>query len=94
MVAVAVAIRLDSPGPILFRQLRIGKGGRKFWILKFRTMRHEAETQVAELEALNESPGGVLFKIRDDPRVTPLGRILRAPALMNCHNLSMCCVAR
>lgn len=81
MLAVAVAIRLDSPGPIFFRQLRRGYRGRLFWVLKFRTMVVDAEKQLAGLEAKNESPGQVLFKMKHDPRVTPLGRFLRKSSL-------------
>lgn len=80
LLAVAAAVRLDSPGPILFRQLRLGRGGRPFHVLKFRTMVADAERRLGDLEARNES-GGVLFKIRDDPRVTRLGRILRQTSL-------------
>ena len=81
MAAVAVAIRLTSRGPILFRQERLGQGGRSFWCLKFRTMVPGAEAKLRELEALNEVAGGVLFKIKDDPRVTRLGRFLRKTSL-------------
>lgn len=81
MLAVAVLIRLDSPGPIFFRQLRRGHRGRLFWVLKFRTMIVDAEKQLAALEDKNESAGQVLFKIKHDPRVTPLGRFLRKSSL-------------
>ena len=81
MAIVALLIRLDSRGPILFRQQRMGLGGRPFWCLKFRTMVPDAEQRLRELEARNESEGGVLFKIKDDPRVTPLGRFLRRSSL-------------
>jgi len=77
MIVVAVLIRLDSPGSILFRQRRLGRYGRPFWIFKFRTMRADAERLLSQLEAKNESAQGVLFKIRNDPRVTRLGRFLR-----------------
>ena len=77
MVGIAALILLDSPGPVLFRQRRLGRNHRTFWILKFRTMRTDAERTLAELEAHNESAHGVLFKMRDDPRVTRLGRFLR-----------------
>ena len=59
----------------------MGRGGRPFWCLKFRTMVADAEERLRELEARNESAGGVLFKIRHDPRVTPLGRFLRRTSL-------------
>jgi lipopolysaccharide/colanic/teichoic acid biosynthesis glycosyltransferase len=81
MLTVALLIRLDSPGPILFRQLRRGYRGRTFWVLKFRTMIVDAEQRLSELEKRNESAGGVLFKLRDDPRVTLLGRFLRRSSL-------------
>jgi lipopolysaccharide/colanic/teichoic acid biosynthesis glycosyltransferase len=81
MVAIALLVRLSSPGPALFRQSRQGRGGRPFEFLKFRTMAADAERRLRELEPLNESAGGVLFKIRHDPRVTPLGRWLRRTSL-------------
>lgn len=76
LVALAVWIRWDSPGPALFRQVRVGRGGRRFVIYKFRTMQVDAEQRLAELRHLNEHDG-VLFKIRNDPRVTRAGRWLR-----------------
>jgi lipopolysaccharide/colanic/teichoic acid biosynthesis glycosyltransferase len=81
MLAVVLLIRLDSPGPVLFRQLRRGRWGQPFWLIKFRTMVVDAERRIGELESLNESGGGVLFKVRDDPRVTRLGRFLRRSSL-------------
>jgi exopolysaccharide biosynthesis polyprenyl glycosylphosphotransferase len=79
-VAVGIAIRLSDPGPIFFRQSRVGREGRTFRVWKFRTMYTDAEDRVAELEELNESDG-LLFKIRNDPRVFPVGRFLRASSL-------------
>jgi exopolysaccharide biosynthesis polyprenyl glycosylphosphotransferase len=77
IVAVAaVLIRLDSPGPIFFRQKRCGLHGRGFQLLKLRTMSVDAEEKRLELLHLNEMNGPV-FKIRDDPRITRVGRILR-----------------
>jgi lipopolysaccharide/colanic/teichoic acid biosynthesis glycosyltransferase len=73
---VAVAVRLDTCGPILYRQERAGLDGRPFTMLKFRTMHVDAETRLAELAAHNEA-GGPLFKLRRDPRVTRVGRWLR-----------------
>ncbi len=73
---VAIAIRITSPGPILFRQQRAGLHGRPFTMLKFRSMNSDAEMQKAELDVFNEMQGPV-FKLADDPRVTPLGRFLR-----------------
>jgi exopolysaccharide biosynthesis polyprenyl glycosylphosphotransferase len=80
LLAVAVAVRLDSPGPVLFRQVRVGRYGREFQIYKFRTMHVDAERRLAELRHLNEQDA-VLFKIRDDPRVTRVGRYLRRLSL-------------
>jgi len=76
MAIVAIAIKLDSRGPVFFRQARLGKDGRIFTIYKFRTMDIDAELRLAELQPLNEAHGP-LFKIRDDPRVTRVGRFLR-----------------
>jgi lipopolysaccharide/colanic/teichoic acid biosynthesis glycosyltransferase len=81
MLLIALAIRLDSPGHILFRQLRRGHRGRLFRVLKFRTMIVDAEQQLPNLEESNESAGGVLFKLRKDPRVTRLGGFLRRHSL-------------
>jgi exopolysaccharide biosynthesis polyprenyl glycosylphosphotransferase len=77
MIASAIAIKLTSKGPVLYRSERIGLNGQPFEMIKFRTMVDGADSQVASLAAVNESDGGVLFKIRDDPRVTSVGRILR-----------------
>ncbi|HEY3143903.1 MAG TPA: sugar transferase, partial [Acidimicrobiales bacterium] len=74
--ALAVAIRIDTRGPIFFRQGRVGRDGRRFDIVKFRTMVQDAETLQAELRERNEA-AGVLFKLRDDPRVTRVGGFLR-----------------
>ncbi len=76
LVAAAVATKLDSPGPVLFRQQRLGRNGQPFNFVKFRTMVPVAEDMVAQLHALNEADGP-LFKIREDPRVTRVGRIMR-----------------
>lgn len=76
LLAVAVCLRLTSPGPVLFRQRRTGKDGREFVMYKFRTMYVDAEARLAQLRHLNEHDG-VLFKMRNDPRVTPFGRWLR-----------------
>jgi lipopolysaccharide/colanic/teichoic acid biosynthesis glycosyltransferase len=78
---IVLLIRLDSPGPILFRQVRRGYRGNPFQVLKFRTMTVDAEQRLVDLENSNESVGGVLFKLRQDPRVTPLGFILRRLSL-------------
>ncbi len=73
---IAIAIKLDSPGSVFFRQRRIGRDGREFDILKFRTMGVDAEARRAELEAGNEG-AGPLFKLKNDPRVTRVGGFLR-----------------
>jgi exopolysaccharide biosynthesis polyprenyl glycosylphosphotransferase len=71
-----VLIRLDSPGPVLFRQERVGRDGRRFRMLKFRTMVEDAEDRLAEVAHLNEAQGH-FFKIADDPRITRVGAHLR-----------------
>ena len=80
MLAVAVAIKLDSKGPILFRQVRAGRHGRKFTMYKFRSMVTDAEELRAKLEHLNEMDGPV-FKIKHDPRITRVGRFIRATSV-------------
>jgi exopolysaccharide biosynthesis polyprenyl glycosylphosphotransferase len=80
MIAIAVAIKLDSRGPVFFRQLRVGRHGERFQMLKFRTMVPDAETLKDSLRHRNEAQEG-LFKISDDPRVTRVGRLLRKSAL-------------
>jgi lipopolysaccharide/colanic/teichoic acid biosynthesis glycosyltransferase len=81
MLAIVLLIRLDSSGPVLLRQLRRGRHGRLFHVLKFRTMVADAEQRLGDLEEHNESEHGVLFKLREDPRVTSLGRFLRRSSL-------------
>jgi exopolysaccharide biosynthesis polyprenyl glycosylphosphotransferase len=76
MLVVALAVRVTSSGPVCFRQQRVGKRGKVFTILKFRTMYSDAEERKADLAHLNECDGA-MFKIRNDPRVTPVGRVLR-----------------
>jgi exopolysaccharide biosynthesis polyprenyl glycosylphosphotransferase len=76
LIAIGVLIKLDSPGPALFRQARVGKGGRHFTVFKYRTMRQDAEQLLGDLAAFNEATGP-LFKIRDDPRVTRVGKWVR-----------------
>jgi exopolysaccharide biosynthesis polyprenyl glycosylphosphotransferase len=80
MLAVAAAIRWDSKGPTLFRQQRSGLYGRRFQMLKFRTMCADAEALRVELLHLNEMDGPV-FKVKDDPRITGVGRFLRRTSL-------------
>jgi exopolysaccharide biosynthesis polyprenyl glycosylphosphotransferase len=80
MLLIALLIRLGSPGPVLFRQTRVGRGGRTFSILKFRTMVDGADAMRADLAHRNEAVGG-LFKITDDPRITRVGTFLRKTSL-------------
>jgi exopolysaccharide biosynthesis polyprenyl glycosylphosphotransferase len=80
LLAMALAIKLSSRGPVVYRSLRPGIGGTPFACLKFRTMYRDADERMPALEDLNEATGP-LFKIRDDPRVTPVGRLLRRYSL-------------
>ncbi|HEY9441535.1 MAG TPA: sugar transferase [Streptomyces sp.] len=79
-VAVALAVQLDSPGPVVHRQTRIGRGGKPFTMSKFRTMVADAERLRPQLTGINEQAGR-MFKIRRDPRITRLGRVLRRSSL-------------
>jgi len=76
LIAIAIAIKVDSRGPVLFRQIRVGQGGNEFGVFKFRTMVVNADAMLAQLAAKNETDG-LMFKMRDDPRVTRVGRLLR-----------------
>lgn len=78
---LALAVRVTSPGPALFRQERVGRDGRTFTLLKLRSMCEQAEDFLIDLREENEHVEGLLFKIRRDPRVTPLGRVLRRLSL-------------
>jgi len=80
-LAVALAIRLEDPGPILFKQKRVGRWGTLFTMWKFRSMYTDAEERKKELTARNEMEGGVIFKMKDDPRVTKVGRIIRKTSI-------------
>ena len=80
LAVIAISIRLDSPGPALFRQVRVGRGGRSFTIYKFRSMVENAEDVRRYLDAMNEADGPI-FKMKDDPRCTRVGRILRRLSL-------------
>ena len=80
MALIALAVRLDTPGPAMFTQLRTGRGGRRFRMFKFRTMVANAEELKPALQHLNILPPPD-FKIIDDPRVTRVGRFLRATSL-------------
>jgi lipopolysaccharide/colanic/teichoic acid biosynthesis glycosyltransferase len=77
LVIIAIAVKLESPGSPFFFQERAGLGGRRFRMIKFRTMREGADVEKQDLAHLNHSGDARLFKIRDDPRVTGLGRFLR-----------------
>jgi exopolysaccharide biosynthesis polyprenyl glycosylphosphotransferase len=77
LIASAIAIKLTSKGPVFYPSERIGIDGKPFTMLKFRTMTDGADTQIDHLLPLNEGAGGMLFKMRQDPRVTPIGRMLR-----------------
>lgn len=80
LIAIAILVKVDSPGPVLFRQERCGRGGRTFRIVKFRSMVATAEDDLAGLLDRNEA-SGVLFKLRNDPRITRVGRVLRKYSL-------------
>ncbi|STD11275.1 Putative colanic biosynthesis UDP-glucose lipid carrier transferase [Dermatophilus congolensis] len=80
MVAIAVAIKVSDPGPVFFRQQRVGVRGKFFWIFKFRTMVVDAEKRLEALEARSDG-NGVLFKMKDDPRITKIGHFLRRYSL-------------
>jgi exopolysaccharide biosynthesis polyprenyl glycosylphosphotransferase len=77
---LALIVRADDHGPVFFRQIRVGRGGQEFSILKFRTMCVDAEARMAVLEQANEA-AGPLFKMRDDPRITRVGAFLRKTSL-------------
>lgn len=77
LLIISIAIRLDSRGPVIYKQSRVGLKGRHFKVWKFRTMVPDAEKIQKELEKRNEVQGGILFKIKDDPRITKIGKFLR-----------------
>lgn len=77
---VAIAIKLDSPGPVLFSQIRIGRNGRRFKIYKFRSMYVDAEERKKELEKQNEMQG-LMFKMKNDPRITRVGKFIRKTSI-------------
>jgi exopolysaccharide biosynthesis polyprenyl glycosylphosphotransferase len=77
MIGTAIAIKVESRGPVFFRQPRAGRGNKSFQLIKFRSMYLDAEQRKKELDALNEATDGVMFKIREDPRVTRVGRFIR-----------------
>lgn len=81
MLVTAIAIKLDSPGSVLFKQTRVGQNGRRFKIYKFRSMYIDAEERKKELLEKNELEGGVMFKIKDDPRITRVGKFIRRTSI-------------
>lgn len=81
LVLIAIAIKLDSPGPVVFSQIRAGVGGKPFRMFKFRTMFADADRIKHQLQHLNESGDVRLFKIKNDPRVTRVGKWLRKTSL-------------
>lgn len=80
MLMTYIAIKVDDPGPVLFKQVRSGKNGRKFVMLKFRSMCVDAEAKRKELEKFNEM-GGPVFKMKHDPRITRVGRFIRKTSI-------------
>ena len=80
MAVVALAIKLDSPGPILFKQRRVGEGGKLFYVYKFRSMVVNAEALQAQVNK-TDAHGNVIHKQKDDPRVTRIGRLIRKTSL-------------
>ena len=80
-LAIAAAVKFTSPGPVIFSQVRVGRYGRHFKFYKFRSMRVDAEAQKAALLAKNESKDGVIFKMKDDPRITKVGKFIRRASL-------------
>jgi exopolysaccharide biosynthesis polyprenyl glycosylphosphotransferase len=81
MACLALLIRLEDGGPVFFRQTRVGRHGREFLMFKFRSMRPDAEQRLREVLAQNEHKAGITFKIKDDPRITRIGRWLRKLSL-------------
>jgi len=80
-LAIALAVKISSPGPVFFCQVRVGRYGRHFRFYKFRSMRQNAEQQKDGLLAQNESKDGVIFKMKEDPRITRVGKFLRRTSL-------------
>ncbi|MBR4170607.1 MAG: exopolysaccharide biosynthesis polyprenyl glycosylphosphotransferase [Kiritimatiellae bacterium] len=78
---VALAVKLDSRGPVFFRQVRVGRYGRNFIFYKFRSMYQNAEAMKAQLEKQNEMEGGVIFKMKKDPRITRVGGFIRRTSI-------------
>jgi exopolysaccharide biosynthesis polyprenyl glycosylphosphotransferase len=95
LIALALAVRFTSPGPAIFKQTRVGRDGEHFTMFKFRSMYVDAEARKAALASQNERAEGLLFKMKDDPRITKAGKFLRKwsldelPQLFNVLNGSM-----
>ncbi|HEV7770551.1 MAG TPA: sugar transferase [Solirubrobacterales bacterium] len=81
LAAIAIGIKFDSRGSVLFRQVRAGRGGKEFKLVKFRSMYRDAEERKRLYEEQNEADDGVMFKIKEDPRITRFGRFLRRTSL-------------
>lgn len=80
-LCVIAAIKFDSPGPVFFKQIRVGRYGLLFPMWKFRSMYIDAEARKKELMAKNEMAGGVIFKMKDDPRITKVGKFIRKASI-------------
>ena len=81
MLITAIMIKLDSKGPVIFKQERVGMNGRHFKMFKFRSMVADAEARKKELEDQNKVSGGLMFKIEDDPRITRVGKFIRKTSI-------------
>lgn len=81
LLMIALAIKITSPGPVIFSQTRVGRYGRTFKFYKFRSMRTDAEQLKQSLMAQNQSADGVIFKMKKDPRLTPVGGIIRKTSI-------------
>lgn len=80
-MVVAIAIKIESSGPVMFRQTRVGRWGKLFTMWKFRSMYMDAEERKKELEGQNEMAGGTLFKMKSDPRITRVGKFIRKASI-------------
>lgn len=81
LLLIAFLVKVTSPGPIIFTQTRVGRYGRHFKFYKFRSMYIDAEKRKAALMSQNQSSDGVIFKMKDDPRITPIGRFIRKASI-------------
>jgi len=80
-IGIAAAVKMTSPGPVIFSQIRVGRYGRHFKFYKFRSMYIDAEARKAALMDKNESKDGVIFKMKDDPRITKVGKFIRRASI-------------